>query len=124
MLSLASTFLNSLTRKPCLRQSSLARLSDCNIKRITMSIICKIVHVQIHARSAADGITVDLSQMRGVVVDPVQQIATVQGIDAAAMRHVHSPAGQASKAVGLSHVMHTGVRVSAFMPANLCVCCN
>ena len=35
--------------------------------------------MQINARSAADGLTVDLSQMRGVVVDPVQQTAAVQG---------------------------------------------
>ena len=37
--------------------------------------------MQINARSAADGLTVDLSQMRGVVVDPVQQTAVVQGAD-------------------------------------------
>jgi len=37
--------------------------------------------LQINARSAADGLTVDLSQMRGVVVDPVQQTAVAQGPD-------------------------------------------
>lgn len=36
--------------------------------------------VQIKARSAGNGITVDLSQMRSVVVDPVKQTASVQGI--------------------------------------------
>ena len=35
--------------------------------------------MQINARSANNGLTVDLSQMRGVVVDPVQQTAVVQG---------------------------------------------
>ena len=35
--------------------------------------------VQIKARSAGNGITVDLSQMRSVVVDPVKQTASVQG---------------------------------------------
>ena len=32
-----------------------------------------------NARSAADGITVDLGQMRGVVIDQIKQTATVQG---------------------------------------------
>ena len=35
--------------------------------------------MQINARSADNGLTVDMSQMRGVVVDPVQQTAVVQG---------------------------------------------
>ena len=35
--------------------------------------------MQINARSANNGLTVDMSQMRGVVVDPVQQTAVVQG---------------------------------------------
>ncbi len=35
--------------------------------------------MQINARSANDGLTVDMTQMRGVVVDPVQQTAVVQG---------------------------------------------
>ena len=35
--------------------------------------------MQINARSADKGLTVDLRQMRGVVVDPVQQTAVVQG---------------------------------------------
>ncbi|KAL0050944.1 hypothetical protein WJX82_010775 [Trebouxia sp. C0006] len=36
-------------------------------------------HWSINARSADNGLTVDLSQMLGVVVDPVQQTAVVQG---------------------------------------------
>ena len=36
-------------------------------------------HWTINSKNAESGLTVDLSQMRGVVVDPVQQTAVVQG---------------------------------------------
>ena len=36
--------------------------------------------MQINARNANNGLTVDMTQMRGVVVDPVQQTAVVQGL--------------------------------------------
>ena len=36
-------------------------------------------HWVINAKSAAAGLTVDLSQMRGVVADPAQHTAVVQG---------------------------------------------
>ncbi len=47
-------------------------------RRPANPLIC-LTALQINARSADDGLTVDLSQMRGVVVDPVQQTAVVQG---------------------------------------------
>lgn len=36
-------------------------------------------HLQVNERSAAGGITVDLREMRGIIVDPVQQTAVAQG---------------------------------------------
>lgn len=36
-------------------------------------------HWTINARSAASGLTVDLSQLRGVTVDPLQLTAVVEG---------------------------------------------
>jgi len=36
--------------------------------------------LQVNARSAAGGITVDLSNMRNVTIDPVQQTAVAQGV--------------------------------------------
>jgi len=47
-------------------------------ERPTKHVIC-LTAMQINARSANDGLTVDMTQMRGVVVDPVQQTAVVQG---------------------------------------------
>lgn len=45
----------------------------------TANVVILLTAMQINARSADNGLTVDMSQMRGVVVDPVQQTAVVQG---------------------------------------------
>ena len=39
----------------------------------TANVVILLTAMQINARSADNGLTVDMSQMRGVVVDPVQQ---------------------------------------------------
>ena len=52
----------------------------CGPQLNTDFVIHKGVCLQVNARNAADGITVDLSNMRNVTIDPVQQTAVAQGV--------------------------------------------
>ncbi len=52
----------------------------CGSRPNIENVVHKEVGSQVNARSAAGGITVDLSNMRNVTIDPVQQTAVAQGV--------------------------------------------